>query len=113
MDCCKRLQFLRPALQSPPRGPSLCLHSLPLARSRKSTTPPLVCNCPALVVCTRPLSSAIPLWCFGKCNEEVDSKPLLSAPSNIAVKETKASGDTEVPFLENVYWKELCLLVFV
>lgn len=46
-------------------------------------------------------------------NEVVDSKPLLSAPSNIAVKETKASGDTEVPFLENVYWKELGLLVFV
>lgn len=29
-------------------------------------------------------------------NEEVDSEPLLSAPSNIAVKETKAFGDTEV-----------------
>ncbi|KAJ8640532.1 hypothetical protein MRB53_017226 [Persea americana] len=44
---------------------------------------------------------------------DVDSKPFLSAPSNIAVKETKASGDTEIPFLENVYWKELGLLIFV
>ncbi|KAL2346902.1 hypothetical protein Fmac_000902 [Flemingia macrophylla] len=41
---------------------------------------------------------------------EVEYKPLPSGPNNATEKDTKK---TEVSILENVYWKELGLLVFV
>ncbi|KAF9624912.1 hypothetical protein IFM89_015534 [Coptis chinensis] len=46
-------------------------------------------------------------------NEEVEYKALPSGPSNGTHKETNTDGDQEVPILENVYWKEFGLLVFV
>lgn len=46
-------------------------------------------------------------------SEEAEYVPLPGGPSNGNQKETRASGDTEVPILKNVYWKELGLLVFV
>ncbi|XP_043723207.1 sulfite exporter TauE/SafE family protein 3-like [Telopea speciosissima] len=45
--------------------------------------------------------------------EDVQYKPLPSGPSNNPQKETKGSGEPAVPVLENVYWKELGILVFV
>ncbi|XP_068648358.1 sulfite exporter TauE/SafE family protein 3-like [Aristolochia californica] len=46
----------------------------------------------------------------GTSGEDVEYKPLPSAPGN-GPKEAK--GDTAVSVMENVYWKELGLLVFV
>ncbi|XP_058113870.1 sulfite exporter TauE/SafE family protein 3-like [Magnolia sinica] len=46
-------------------------------------------------------------------NEEVEYKPLPGGPRNGTQKETRAYVDAEVPVLENVYWKDLGLLVFV
>ncbi|KAF3783870.1 hypothetical protein EJ110_NYTH31339 [Nymphaea thermarum] len=46
-------------------------------------------------------------------NEEVEYKPLPGGPSNGVKKESNDSGDAEVGVMENVYWKELFLLVFV
>ncbi|KAF9625039.1 hypothetical protein IFM89_017187 [Coptis chinensis] len=46
-------------------------------------------------------------------NEEVEYKALPGGPSNDTHKETNTNGDQEVPILENVYWKEFGLLVFV
>ncbi|KAF9598142.1 hypothetical protein IFM89_025556 [Coptis chinensis] len=46
-------------------------------------------------------------------NEEVEYKALPGGPSNGTHKETNTNGDQEVPILENVYWKEFGLLVFV
>ncbi|KAF9615383.1 hypothetical protein IFM89_023034 [Coptis chinensis] len=46
-------------------------------------------------------------------NEEVEYKALPGGPSNATHKETNTNGDQEVPILENVYWKEFGLLVFV
>ncbi|RWR72446.1 sulfite exporter TauE/SafE family protein 3-like protein isoform X1 [Cinnamomum micranthum f. kanehirae] len=49
----------------------------------------------------------------GMGSEEVEYKPLASGPNNGGQKVIKESGEAEVPILENVYWKELGLLVFV
>ncbi|KAJ4957884.1 hypothetical protein NE237_024995 [Protea cynaroides] len=46
-------------------------------------------------------------------NEEVEYKPLPGGPSNDPQEENKGSVESEVRILENVYWKELGLLVFV
>ncbi|XP_072994440.1 sulfite exporter TauE/SafE family protein 3-like [Typha latifolia] len=48
----------------------------------------------------------------GEGSEEVEYKPLPTGPSNSAQNKTKII-DPEVPILQNVYWKELGLLVFV
>ncbi|KAF8393376.1 hypothetical protein HHK36_021619 [Tetracentron sinense] len=47
----------------------------------------------------------------GSGSEEVEYKPLPDGPSNDTQK--AKSIEAEVPILENVYWKELGLLVFV
>lgn len=49
----------------------------------------------------------------GTGSEEVAYKPLPSGPSNGPGKETKEYKEPEVSIIENVYWKELGLLVFV
>ncbi|GMY17626.1 sulfite exporter TauE/SafE family protein 3-like [Fagus crenata] len=46
----------------------------------------------------------------GSGGAEVEYKPLPSGPTNGTHKDTK---NAEVPMLENIYWKELGLLVFV
>ncbi|KAK1265659.1 hypothetical protein QJS04_geneDACA014971 [Acorus gramineus] len=49
----------------------------------------------------------------GSAGDEVEYKPLPGAPANGTQKESKSGDEAEVPILENVYWKELSLLVFV
>ncbi|KAK1312519.1 hypothetical protein QJS10_CPA07g00735 [Acorus calamus] len=49
----------------------------------------------------------------GSAGDEVEYKPLPGAPGNGTQKESKSGDEAEVPILENVYWKELSLLVFV
>ncbi|CAN6456459.1 unnamed protein product [Victoria cruziana] len=46
-------------------------------------------------------------------DEEVEYKPLAPGPSNDEKTKGKESGDEEVGVIENVYWKEFFLLVFV
>ncbi|RVX17541.1 Sulfite exporter TauE/SafE family protein 3 [Vitis vinifera] len=49
----------------------------------------------------------------GNGTEEVEYKPLPSGPSNGTQSATNKSKELEVSIIENVYWKELGLLVFV
>ncbi|XP_034684525.1 sulfite exporter TauE/SafE family protein 3-like [Vitis riparia] len=49
----------------------------------------------------------------GNGTEEVEYKPLPSGPSNGTQNATNKSKELEVNIIENVYWKELGLLVFV
>ncbi|KAL6344489.1 hypothetical protein AAG906_002394 [Vitis piasezkii] len=49
----------------------------------------------------------------GNGTEEVEYKPLPSGPSNGTQNATNKSKEPEVSIIENVYWKELGLLVFV
>ncbi|XP_010249715.1 PREDICTED: uncharacterized protein LOC104592187 [Nelumbo nucifera] len=49
----------------------------------------------------------------GTGNEQVEYKPLPSGPGNGTQQGTIKSGEANVSIIENVYWKELGLLVFV
>ncbi|CAA7397371.1 unnamed protein product [Spirodela intermedia] len=46
-------------------------------------------------------------------SDEVEYRPLPSGPENGAKKQAKSGDEAQVPLLENIYWKELGLLVFV
>ncbi|CAL9010087.1 unnamed protein product [Prunus brigantina] len=49
----------------------------------------------------------------GDSSDEVEYRPLGSGPNNVILLGTKESKRTEVSIIENVYWKELLLLVAV
>ncbi|XP_021829134.1 sulfite exporter TauE/SafE family protein 3-like [Prunus avium] len=49
----------------------------------------------------------------GNSSDEVEYRPLASGPNNVILLGTKESKRTEVSIIENVYWKELLLLVAV
>lgn len=49
----------------------------------------------------------------GTDSEQVEYKPLPGGPSSGTQKETEKEMEQEVTILENVYWKELGLLMFV
>ncbi|XP_008228542.1 PREDICTED: uncharacterized protein LOC103327945 [Prunus mume] len=49
----------------------------------------------------------------GNSSDEVEYRRLASGPNNVILLGTKESKRTEVSIIENVYWKELLLLVAV
>ncbi|KAG6514923.1 hypothetical protein ZIOFF_025298 [Zingiber officinale] len=46
-------------------------------------------------------------------DKDIEYEPLPTAPSNNEQKGARMTEEVEVPFLQNIYWKELGLLVFV